>query len=155
MQSSGESPAARWARAPSRLTQVCIVTDNTVAEAFERALATRLANSPQAALLRLFNPALAHGEWLSSRERGGTGSHSPRTANAIERALDPLPRDSRLLLCSQDVAALEWLGGVLGQRVFFAHYRPATSHELQLDTMIGTVEGALRASLAEKWGDSY
>ncbi|MGF6760710.1 hypothetical protein P3T24_001022 [Paraburkholderia sp. GAS33] len=155
MQSSGESRAARWRRAPSRLTQVCIVTDNTVAETFEQALAARLESSPQVALLRLLDPAAARGEWLVSREHGAIKPQRPGSANGIERALDPLPRDSRLLLCSQDMAALEWLGGVIGQRVFFAHYRPSANHELQLGTMIGTVEDALRASLSEKWGDSY
>jgi hypothetical protein len=155
MQSSGESHATRWRRAPSRLTQVCIVTDNTVADTFEQVLALRLENSPQVALLRLIDPAATHAEWLASRERGAIGSRRQRTANVIEQALDPLPRDSRLLLCSQDVVTLEWLGGVIGQRVFFNHYRPGANHEQQLDAMIGTVEGALRASLSEKWGDSY
>lgn len=155
MQSSGDSRAARWRRAPSRLTQVCIVTDNTVADIFEQALAARLESSAQVALLRLLDPAATHGEWLASREHGAIRSQKHRPANGIEQVLDPLPRDSRLLLCSQELAALELLGGVIGQRVFFAHYRPSVNHELQLGTMIGTVEDALRASLSEKWGDSY
>src|ERR1700733_3223665 len=119
MQSSGESRAARWRRAPSRLTQVCIVTDNTVADIFEQALAARLESSAQVALLRLLDPAATHGEWLASREYGAIRSQKHRPANGIEQVLDPLPRDSRLLLCSQELAALELLGGVIGQRVFF------------------------------------
>ncbi|SDH87287.1 hypothetical protein [Paraburkholderia phenazinium] len=153
MQSGGETHAWHWWREPSKLTQVCIVTDGSVADTFERALVARLGNSPQVALLHLSHPAAAHAEWLATRECRQT---RPRQAgNALERAIDPLPRDSRLLLCSVDVAALEWLGGVIGQRVFFAHYRPGSDKATQLAAVIGTVEDALRASLTEKWGDSY
>lgn len=153
MQTRDESHSWRWRREPSRLTQVCIVTDGTVTDTFEHALAAHFASSPQVALLHLIAPAAAHGEWLASRERRHADARKPE--NAIEQAIDPLPRDSRLLLCSQDVAGLEWLGGVIGQRVFFAHYRPEVSHDMQLTAVTGTVEEVLRASLTEKWGDSY
>lgn len=153
MQSRGETHAWRWRREPSRLTQVCIVIDDSVADRFEQALVARSGDSPQLALLHLSDPGTAHAEWLTSRECGQTRAR--RAENALEHAIDRLPRDSRLLLCSQDVAALEWLGGVIGQRVFFAHYRPGAEEELQLTAMMATVEDALRASLTEKWGDSY
>lgn len=153
MQARGETHAWGWLREPSRLTQVCIVIDGSVADSFEQALVARSGDSPQVALLRLPDPAAAHAEWLASREC--SQARARRAENALEQAIDRLPRDSRLLLCSQDVAALEWLGGVIGQRVFFAHYRPDAEEERQLTAMIGTVEDALRASLTEKWGDSY
>jgi hypothetical protein len=153
MQLRGETHAWRWRREPSRLTEVCIVTDGSVTDGFEQALMARLGNSPQVALLRLSDPAAAHAEWLATREYSQGKARRPE--NALEQAIDPLPRDSRLLLCSVDVAALEWLGGVIGQRVFFAHYRPGADEAPQLAAVIGTVEGALRASLTEKWGDSY
>jgi hypothetical protein len=59
------------------------------------------------------------------------------------------------LLCSQDVAGLEWLGGVRGQQVFFAPYRSGAHPETQTNAVIATMEEVLRASLTEKWGDSY
>jgi hypothetical protein len=142
-----------WHREPSRLTQVCIVTDATVAHTFEQALSIRLGNSPQVAWLRLLDCAAPHGEWLASRTQGQTHARGPE--NTIERAIDPLPRDCRLLLCSQDVAGLEWLGGVRGQQVFFAPYRSGAHPETQTNAVIATMEEVLRASLTEKWGDSY
>ncbi|MGF6240885.1 hypothetical protein P3T42_002636 [Paraburkholderia sp. GAS38] len=155
MRTRVDSPLSRWLwrREPSRLTQVCVVTDATVAYDFEQVLSTRLGNSPQVAWLHLINAAAAHDEWLASREHAQPNAHRPETA--IERAIGPLPRDSRLLLCSQELAALEWLGGVLGQRVFFAHYRPRTNEDIQANAVIATIEEGLRASLTEKWGDSY
>ncbi|MGF6724739.1 hypothetical protein P3T43_004108 [Paraburkholderia sp. GAS41] len=142
-----------WHREPSRLTQVCIMTDATVPRDFEQQLSTRLGNAPQVAWLHLSDPAVTHGEWLTSREQAQHHARSPE--DPLEQAIDPLPRDSRLLLCSEDLAGLEWLGGVLGQQVFFAHYRPEAEPETQLDAIIATVEEVLRASLTEKWGDSY
>jgi hypothetical protein len=153
MQTSGESHAWRWRREPSRLTQVCIVTDGTVAGSFEDTLAARLGSAAQVALLHLIDPAATHAEWIASRGRSRAETRTP--VNAIEQAIEPLPRDSRLLLCSQNVADLEWLGGVIGQRVFFAPYRPEANPEIQINAVIGTVEETLRASLTEKWGDSY
>ncbi|PRX30951.1 hypothetical protein B0G75_106394 [Paraburkholderia sp. BL18I3N2] len=153
MQLRGETRAWRWRREPSRLTQVCIVTDDSVTDSFEQALMARLESSPQVALLRLSDTAVAHTEWLATRQCGRSDARGPE--NALERALDRLPSDSRLLLCSAEVAALEWLGGVIGQRVFFAHYHPGADEAPQLVAVIGTVEDALRASLTEKWGDSY
>lgn len=153
MQLRGETHAWHWRRQPSRLTQVCIVTDDSVTDTFEEALVAWLGNSPQVALLHLYDPATAHAEWLATRECSETRPR--KLENALEKAIDPLPRDCRLLLCSVDVAALEWLGGVVGQRVFFTHYRPDANQQRQLAAMIGTMEDALRASLTEKWGDSY
>jgi len=70
MQPGVEAHPSRWLwhREPSRLTQVCIVTDATVEDNFEQALSTRLGNSPQVAWLHLTDPAATHGEWLASRE---------------------------------------------------------------------------------------
>ncbi|WP_321960879.1 1-aminocyclopropane-1-carboxylate deaminase [Paraburkholderia sp. J7] len=153
MQSRGETHAWRWSREPSSLTQVCIVMDGSVADSFAQALLARTGDSPQVALLRLTDPAAAHAEWLASRE--SSQGRARRAENALEQTIDRLPRDSRLLLCCQDVAALEWLGGVIGQRVFFAQYRPGVDEELHLTAMTRSVEDALRASLTEKWGDSY
>jgi hypothetical protein len=142
-----------WHRAPSRLTQVCIVTDATVAHTFEQVLSIRLGNSSQVAWLHLIDCAATHGEWLASRTHGQV--HASRPENTIEQAIAPLPCDCRLLLCSQEVAGLEWLGGVRGQQVFFAHDRPGANPETQANAVIATVEEILRASLTEKWGDSY
>lgn len=142
-----------WNREPSSLTQVCIVTDSTVAAAFEQALSTRMGNSPQVAWLHLPDPAATHDKWRTSRELGPAEPRGPD--NAIRQAIEPLPRDSRLLLCSEDMAGLEWLGGVLGQQVLFAHYRPDENHETQANSVVSTVEEVLRGALTEKWGDSY
>jgi hypothetical protein len=157
MQPGVEAHPSRWLwhREPSRLTQVCIVTDATVEDNFEQALSTRLGNSPQVAWLHLTDPAATHGEWLASREHAHGQAHARGSENALEQAIDPLPRDSRLLLCAQDLAGLEWLGGVLGQQVFFGHYRPEANHETQANDVVATVEEVLRASLTAKWGDSY
>jgi hypothetical protein len=155
MRTRVESHSSRWLwhREPSRLTQVCIVTDTTMEPIFEQVLSTRLGNSPQVAWLHLIDPAATHGDWLASREHGQPTARKPE--NVIEQAIDPLPRDSRLLLCSEDLAGLEWLGGVLGQQVFFAHVRPGANHETQANAVLATVEEVLRASLTAKWGDSY
>lgn len=155
MRTSVESQTSSglWQRRPSRLTQVCIVTDATVKHGFEQLLSTRLGSAPQVAWLHLSDPSATHGEWLASREQGQ--HHARRPENALEQAIDPLPRDSRLLLCSEELAGLEWLGGVLGQQIFFAHYRPEADPETQINALIATVEDVLRASLTEKWGDSY
>jgi hypothetical protein len=143
----------QWNREPSSLTQVCIVTDSTVAPAFEQALSTRMGNSPQVAWMHVPDPAAAHDKWLTSREKDPAQACGPD--NAIRQAIDPLPRDSRLLLCSENLAGLEWLGGVLGQQVLFAHYRPDENHETQAGSVVSIVEDVLRAALTEKWGDSY
>jgi hypothetical protein len=157
MQPRVESHPSRWLwhREPSRLTQVCIVTDASVENTFGQALSTRLGNAPQVAWLHLIDPAATHGEWLASREHAHGQAHARGSENALEQAIDPLPRDSHLLLCSEDLAALEWLGGVLGQQVLFAHYRPGADHETQANAVIATVEEVLRAALTDKWGDSY
>ncbi|MDE1182355.1 hypothetical protein [Paraburkholderia sp.] len=151
MRTTSESHGWTWRRAASALTQVCVVTDGTVPDPFEHALSAQFAQSAQVSLLHLDDPHAAHREWIAA--------HEPRRERcAIERALAPLPPSSRLLLCSQDIAALEWLGGVVGQKVCFVHWRPdanPAAHATQLALAIDAVEDALRASLAEKFGDSY
>ena len=72
-----------------------------------------------AGLLVLTSPDRLHADWLQAqRERGRTTGVIDRTPSPVERLLEPLSRDARIVtVMDGHPLALSWLGSVRGHRV--------------------------------------
>ncbi len=108
-----------WYAPPEPGADVAIVALGAVTpEAIEahRSVARDFAG---AGLLVLTSPDRLHTDWLAAqRNRGRTAGIVDRTPSPVERLLEPLSRDARLVtVLDGHPLALSWLGSVRGQRV--------------------------------------
>ncbi|AOJ84011.1 1-aminocyclopropane-1-carboxylate deaminase [Burkholderia savannae] len=151
--SCDETAAARWWQPPSSPTLVCVVGDDTLPAAGCGALAKRLAGMPQIALLGCAEPARLHASWVDARS--SAAARPPAEIAPLERALGRLSRDARLLLWSQQPAALDWIGGVHGHRTFVVRHCPLTCDEIELQRAVDAALALLRAAMRSRIDAEY
>jgi hypothetical protein len=141
-----------WRQPPSPLTQVCVVTDDTTPRAVSDTLLARFGDASQFALLHLDAPDRLRADWVSSCAASARAGRRPH--RQADELLASLPASCRLLLCTQSVRSLDWLGSVCGHRCRFAALHATTTDARQTEVAIEAVHLMLHEAVAERWGDA-
>lgn len=111
-------PLWQWLTPPSAMTTLCVLCDEQVPAASQRALAQTLAVHANIAVLSVANAAALEHQWLAQQARG-PGAALSLGSRGAGFAVDTLDDQCVLLLWSQDFRRLGWLAGVLGQKLLY------------------------------------
>ena len=108
-----------WYVPPARDADIAIVAMGAVTPEAIAAHEAVMKDFSGAGLLVLTSPDRLHADWLQAqRERGRTTGVIDRTPSPVERLLEPLSRDARIVtVMDGHPLALSWLGSVRGHRV--------------------------------------
>jgi len=153
MESQAQRREWTWVCPPSSHSHVCVVTDETTPRTVRDALVEYCQDSPQISLLHLGTPDQFRFGWLASH----TLAQRPeqKIFSEIEHVLAMLPISCFLLLCTQSVRSLDWLGAVRGHRCRLAQLHPVTHYSRQLEVAVKAMFATLHTATLERWGGVF